>query len=241
MELTSKRILFDDGALLAVDKPPGLVAHATVDPTRDHLVASVGRFLETRDQTTGHLTLVHRLDRDTSGVVLFSRRPELDGPLGAAFAERRVSKTYLAVVTGSFPSGRVESREPLAPGRGPKGRTVVVRAGGKPSRTDFEARLREGSTVLVLAHPHTGRTHQIRVHLAHLGYPIVGDELYGSSDRRAKRLMLHAFRLRLNHPLTGQPLSIEAPPPRAFRARFSELSATLRAIDDGWWRGAMVR
>ncbi|MCA9656369.1 MAG: RluA family pseudouridine synthase [Myxococcales bacterium] len=228
-ELTARRILYEDADVLLVDKPPGLVSHATVDPRRDHLVAALRRLLRARDGEAGHLGLVHRLDRDTSGVVLLSRRAEHDATLGAAFAEHRIEKVYLAIVRAaggaSFPAGTIEQRAPLAPGRGPGGRTLVVRAGGKPSRTELRARLSEGELVLVEARPRTGRTHQIRVHLAELGFPILGDALYGGAEPDVKRLLLHAWCLGLPHPRTGEPLRVVAPPPRAFRSRLPGLDA----------------
>ncbi len=228
-ELTPRRILHEDADLIAVDKPPGLVSHATVDPHRDHLVAALSRWLAARDGEVGHLAQHHRLDRDTSGVVLFSRTPELDAALGAAFAERRVDKTYLAIVARDparpFPPGVTELDAHLAPGKGPGGRTRVVRAGGRPSRTRVQARLESEALLLVEARPLTGRTHQIRVHLSTMGFPILGDELYGGAATGVKRLMLHALRLELPHPRTGEPLRIVAPPPRAFRSRFAAVGS----------------
>lgn len=227
IDLTPRRILYEDADLLVVDKPPGLVSHATVDPARDHLVAAVARLLRARDGEVGHLALHHRLDRDTSGAVLLSRQPSLDAALGAAFAERRVDKVYLAVVARNparaFPAGELELDAHLAPGKGPGGRTLVVRSGGKPARTRVRLRQASGERLLVEARPLTGRTHQIRVHLAHLGFPILGDELYGGAEPNTKRLLLHALRLGLDHPRTGERLRVVAPPPRAFRARFAEV------------------
>lgn len=229
VELSPRRILYEDPDLLVVDKPPGLVSHATVDPARDHLVAAVSRLLQARDGEVGHLALHHRLDRDTSGAVLFSRRAALDAALGAAFAERRVDKVYLAIVarqpSRAFPAGVTELDAYLAPGKGPGGRTLVVRSGGKPARTRVRVRQQAAGWLLVEARPLTGRTHQIRVHLAHLGFPILGDPLYGGAAPDTKRLLLHALRLQLDHPRTGERLRVVAPPPRAFRSRFVEVGS----------------
>lgn len=216
----------DEAGLLGIDKPAGLVVHQTLDPGRDHLVAAAARFLRARDGQEGHLALLHRLDAPTSGVVIFSRQPALDAPLSAAFASREVDKAYLAIVRerpgARFPDGAVLRRDYLAPGKGPGGRTLVVNSGGQPAETTLSALHRSGEFVLVRAQPRTGRTHQIRVHLAALGFPIVGDALYGGTELNAKRLMLHAFRLGLRHPLDGKPVSICAPLPRAFTTRFPE-------------------
>ena len=234
MSLTSRRILYEDADVLAVDKPPGLVCHATVDRSRDHLLAALERLLTERDGEPGHLGLVHRLDRDTSGIVVLARHPDADRALGEAFASRRVDKTYLAgvVLPATHPFSdperpSIEVRRYLAPGKGPGGRTAVVRAGGQPSTTFVRLLERVGDLGLVQARPVTGRTHQIRVHLAEVGCPILGDDLYlGGDDPDVKRLLLHASRLVVPHPRTSEPLELLAPPPRAFRNRFPSLRAT---------------
>lgn len=224
--ITARRILYEDDDLLAVDKPAGLVAHATVDRGRDHLIAALGRLLAGRDGAIGHLVAHHRLDKGTSGVVLFSRRAELDGALGAAFAGGEMGKTYLAVAQSRpgepFPAGITEVDAYLATRRA-AGRVEVVRAGGKPARTGFRLLAERQGLLLIEARPRTGRTHQIRVHLAHLGFPILGDELYGGQTSGTKRLLLHARSLGFAHPRTGDRLTVVAPFPRAFRSRFPDL------------------
>lgn len=226
LELGERRILYEDQDLLAVDKPTGLVSHATRDPDRDHLVAAVQRWLRARDGDVGHLRQHHRLDVGTSGVVVFSRRVAADGPLSAAFEKRLVLKTYLAVVARPrrpIPPQWTAVRSFLAPGRGPSGETISVRSGGKPAHTDIRSAATVGELVLVEARPRTGRTHQIRVHLAEFGAPILGDELYGHHEPDVKRLMLHAAAIELPHPVGERMLRIEAPPPRAFARRFPQL------------------
>jgi 23S rRNA pseudouridine1911/1915/1917 synthase len=227
IEITQQRIVYEDGHLLAVDKPSGLVCHPTVDPARDHLIGAVSRWLQHRDGEPGYLRLIHRLDVGTSGVTIFSRRPESDSVLGDAFATRSVSKVYWAIVvratTESPPSEPLHIRSYLAPGAGPKGRTSTVRSGGRPAHTVVRALELADDIALVEARPHTGRTHQIRVHLAELGFPILGDTLYGGEAPDAKRLMLHARSLELAHPSTAEDLHIEAPAPRAFVRRFASL------------------
>jgi len=225
VEIPARRILYEDADLLAIDKPAGLVSHATVDPARDHLVAAVSRMLLERDGSVGHLAQHNRLDRDTSGVVLFSRDPELDEACGRMFAERRVEKTYLAIVregAGRFPDGETKLEAYL---RVEGGRTRVVKSGGKPSLTHVRALERADGLVLVQARPASGRTHQIRVHLAEQGFPILGDDLYGGEDPDVKRLLLHALSLAFEHPRTGERVHVVAPPPCAFTRRFVSLRA----------------
>ena len=210
IELDAESILFEDADLVAVDKAAGWLSDATRDPHRDHLGAALGRWAADR---TGDPTFlpVHRLDRATSGVVLFARHADAATAVMQQFQERSVSKQYRAVVApsaGEWPIGATfERRSHL---RHRKGRTEEVRTGGKVAETRFEVVDRGDHVALVTARPRTGRTHQLRVHFAALGAPIVGDDLYGDSDGRASRMWLHAERLDLCHPATGDPLSIRS-------------------------------
>jgi RluA family pseudouridine synthase len=216
VELEEASILHEDEWVVAVDKPSGLPTHATRDPERDHLLASVARLLQRRDGEAPELFAIHRLDVGTSGVVLLARRPEANAPLSRAFAERRVDKRYDALVfagDGEIPETFEVKRYLKAKGR----RALVVRSGGKPSHTVFERIAVEGERALLSAHPTTGRMHQIRVHLADRGTPILGDHLYGHRRAHAERLMLHAQRLSLPHPSGEGTLEIIAPTPVVFR------------------------
>ncbi len=226
--LTDRSILFQDDVLLAVDKPPGLPTHATADPSRPNLVAHVERYL--RSLGRGAYVGVHqRLDRDTSGVVLFATDERANAGLARAFAERRVEKTYVALVArpAVVPIGRVVVRRPV----GSSGRRDLSAARSeaafrveasarkearRPTETEILVREVLADAVLVEARPRTGRRHQIRVHLAQEGMPILGDLVYGGAGGRAPRLMLHARRLALTHPITGEPLVVESPLPEDF-------------------------
>jgi len=208
--LTDRAVLFRDASLLAVDKPPGLPTHATADPSRPSLVAHVEQYL--RATATPVYVAVHqRLDRDTSGVVLFATERRANDGLARAFEGRLVEKTYLALTARppALPDRRLRISLPLA----------------KPAETEIAVREVLADALLVEARPLTGRKHQVRAHLAHAGMPILGDPVYGKAGGRAPRLMLHARRLALPHPLTGEPLVIESPLP----ADFVSLLATLRA------------
>ena len=222
--LTSRSILYRDGVLLAVDKPPGLPTHATADPSRPSLVGHVERFL----QETGagsSVAVHHRLDRDTSGVVLFATDPRANEGLARTFRERRVEKTYVALTArpASAPRAGLRVSVPLsAPGPGGGHRVAVGGEAAKPAETEVVVREALADALLVEARPLTGRKHQVRVHLAHAGMPILGDAVYGDAGR-APRLMLHARRLALSHPLTGQPLAIESPLPADFEAVLARL------------------
>ncbi|MDY0004162.1 MAG: RluA family pseudouridine synthase [Polyangia bacterium] len=243
--MTEERILYEDGQLLVVDKPPGLPTHATLDAARDSLVAATERYLRERDgientERAPYLGLHQRLDRDTSGALLFAKDPAVNSALGRLFSERLVQKTYLALaVRPKEPPPSTWTVEnylgpaPRRKGMGKRTRYQAVRSGGAPARTDFRLLETFARGLLVEARPRTGRTHQIRVHLAGAGLPIMGDDLYGlaegarpghdSAGQEPPRLMLHASSLAFPHPSTGDGLVIESPLPEDFRAWLSRL------------------
>lgn len=198
-------MLHADGALIAVDKPQGLLSVPGRGPGRaDCLIARLAL-------ADPGLRPVHRLDRDTSGVMVLARSAPAQAALGRQFEERRVAKTYHALVTG-WPgpdAGRIAL--PLA-ADWPNRPRQMVSPTGRDACTDWRvlARRTDGTALLELS-PLTGRSHQLRVHLAALGHPILGDPLYGGAA--ARRMMLHATRLRLHHPETGLRLDLHAPCP----------------------------
>lgn len=214
-ELAS-RILFEDAHLIAVDKPPGLVVHP-VGRTRVNtliqglhwLVAHSGR-----DVPGGLPRICHRLDRDTSGVLVLAKSTPARVALQRVFEGRTVQKTYLAFVQGETPDAET-LEAPI--GSDPESEIelkMAVRPDGLPARTRYRVQARyPGVTALEVALD-TGRQHQIRVHLAHAGFPLLGDVLYGAGpDPRIGRQALHAQVLELPHPIGGQPLRLEAPEP----------------------------
>jgi RluA family pseudouridine synthase len=205
-------ILHDDPDLVAVSKPAGL---PTI-PARDEdanacLHAMFERQLRIR------LFVVHRLDRDTSGVILFAKSAESHRLLNIAFMERRVEKLYLALVAPppASDSGTIDT--PLHEARRGKSRPARGNEpGALPSRTDFTVMERFGKRAALLAvRPQTGRRHQVRVHLKSIGCPLLVDSLYGGDpiEDLIERLTLHASRITLVHPLTSAPLTVEAPLP----------------------------
>ncbi len=228
--LSSRAVLFRDAALLAVDKPPGLPTHATADPSRPSLAGHVERLLRETVASGSYVAVHQRLDRDTSGVVLFATDPRANEGLAHAFSERTVEKTYLALTArpATAPRRRLRVSVPLSV-PGPAGRRVAVGGkGAKTAETDVLVREVLADALLVEARPLTGRKHQVRAHLAHAGMPILGDPVYGDAGGRAPRLMLHARRLALRHPLSGEPLVIESPLPADFEALLSRLRSAGR-------------
>lgn len=223
-------ILFEDADLIVVDKPYGLATHAPEPDRRDDILSFLKEHLARAGAST-YLGIHQRLDRDTSGVLLFSRRKEANPSLAKQFEGHTVQKTYLAVVEGRVPE-RAELRHFLSEGK--DGARVARQARGNPGRgeqeaiTELEALQRASGRVLVRLRPKTGRTHQLRVQLADLGAPIVGDTLYGGAPD--VRLMLHAERLALAHPATGERVEHRAPVPPEFERALARRS-TERPLD----------
>lgn len=208
-QIDPQRILFRDAHLLAYDKEPGIASQETPSDACNHVLAAVRRFLQEDTSLTPYVALHHRLDQRTTGVILLSLDPSVNARLGAAFRERRVAKLYLAWVEGVVGEDAWTVRVPIARKAG--GWAVCAGSQGKPAETRFEVLLREADRSLVCAQPLTGRTHQIRLHLASTGHPVIGDRRYGSHSRG--RLLLHAYQLRLNHPVTDRELTLRAPIP----------------------------
>ncbi len=219
--------LFEDDALLVVDKPAGTavhggsgVSHGVIEQLR-HARPDL-RFLE----------LVHRLDRETSGVLLLAKKRSALTRLHAMMRDGQVEKHYFVLVKGRWPNPRQHVKLPLYKYLTESGeRRVMVSEEGQASHTIFSLEKAWADFSLLDAELKTGRTHQIRVHLAHLGYPIAGDDKYGDfplnkqlAKQGLKRMFLHAHRIAFAHPLTGEALVFEAPLP-------AELGTFLKALD----------
>jgi tRNA pseudouridine32 synthase/23S rRNA pseudouridine746 synthase len=213
-------VLHVDDALLALNKPAGLpVQPDGWDPNAPYL-------LQEAQAEYGRLWIVHRLDKSTTGVILLARVAEAHRALSMAFERHEARKIYHAIVDGS-PVWRENScRQPLLTNVGHRHRTVVQRRHGKASRTEFLVRERFDAHALLEAHPHTGRTHQIRAHAAAVGHPILADILYGAPPTNLiSRVALHALKLEFHHPITGNLATLEAPYPDDFQKALGALRA----------------
>jgi len=213
--LAEAPVLHDDPWLVAVDKPAGMLSQPSSKPTAELALDQLALLrLAVATGSRPYLRMVHRLDRLTSGVALFAHNPQAQAPLVRAWAEGAVERSYLAVIEGSPEIGETLIAEPI--GRDPNHDwRFRVAEDGRSARTEVRvtARLDDGLSV-VECRLLTGRTHQVRVHLAAWGHPVLGDRLYGS--RRADevaRPLLHAVRLSLPHPKDGAPITITAPIP----------------------------
>ena len=222
-------ILYEDEDLLVLNKPAGLVVHPGAGRTTGTLVHALLAHCRDLPGIGGveRPGIVHRLDRETSGVMVVAKSETAHGSLSAQFKDRVVRKRYLALVHGTV--GRETGRIEAAIGRREHDRKrmgVRIR-GGREARTAYRVLRRLADMTLVEASLETGRTHQIRVHLAHIGHPVVGDAAYGgrrgrrlaaSDGSRAGRQMLHAWRLGFRHPRTDAWLEFTAPIPDDLRA-----------------------
>jgi 23S rRNA pseudouridine1911/1915/1917 synthase len=228
MELS---ILYEDAHLAAVDKPAGRVVH----PARGHMDNDsmqnglLWRYREEARRPEATIACPHRLDLDTTGVLLFSRTRAAYRGLTRLFAERRVHKAYLALVEGRPRFGETRVLRPLGvhPSDPTRGAVVPEHEGGRPAETDLYVVEAGADWALLRANPRTGRPHQVRLHCAALGHPVLGDRDYhpAPAARGAPRQMLHAAALALLHPVTGEPLQIGAPLPADMEALLARLRA----------------
>jgi 23S rRNA pseudouridine1911/1915/1917 synthase len=220
-------VLYEDDDVIAIDKPAGLVVHPGAGNAGGTLVNALLHhapdIAEVGDE--GRPGIVHRLDKETSGVMLAAKTPHAHRALQEQFRLRQIRKTYLALCIGDVQPGRGVIDKPIARDPSHRQRMAIV-PGGREAVTEFVVteRLRiEGRPYsLVRAHPRTGRTHQIRVHLSSIGFPIVGDLLYGAgrdplSKRIAPRHLLHASEIRFHLPSDGREMALYAPLPEDMR------------------------
>jgi RluA family pseudouridine synthase len=219
-------LLWSDEALLAVNKPAGLLTiRDGYDPTLPHLSGLL-------EAQYGRVWVVHRLDKDTSGVILFARNAEVHRELNRQFANRETHKIYYAIVVGEPDWEETAVRLPLTVNGDRGHRTIIDPRHGKPAETHLSVLEQYAGFTLVIAEPHTGYTHQIRAHLAAIGLPLLRDPLYRnlqpqtSAQAHAARVIdhlpirrtaLHAFRLSFLHPAAREHMELDAPEPEDFR------------------------
>jgi 23S rRNA pseudouridine1911/1915/1917 synthase len=223
---TKLAILAEDDKFLIVDKPAGLLTVPTAEREKDTLLARALDYLHHRFQRRPSAFVVHRLDKDTSGAVVFARTRDALHGLQESFRRHAIEREYVAIVEGELPGSGVFSADLVRDG-GDR-RRGVARPGepGKRAVTHYRTLERLPGATLVSIELETGRTHQIRVHFAAAGHPVLGDRVYGQRgsteegrgrrDLDVPRQMLHARRLGFAHPVSGAPVRVESPPPAEF-------------------------
>jgi len=218
-------VVFKDRALLVINKPPGLVVHPGAG-NAGHTLQNALLAFDPQLALVPRAGIVHRLDKDTSGLLVVARTPEAHKALVEAIAERAVERHYIAICVGLMTGGGTVD-EPIGRHRSLRTR-MAVRSDGRPAVTHYRIVKRFRAHTMVRAELETGRTHQIRVHLAHIGYPLVGDPVYGGRKRLPagstpelaaalaafKRQALHAARLKLTHPVSGRDIEWTAALPQ---------------------------
>jgi 23S rRNA pseudouridine1911/1915/1917 synthase len=221
-------ILYEDDALLVLIKPAGMVVHPAAGHVERTLVNALLHHCAGRLSGIGGVArpgIVHRLDKETSGCMVVAKSDESHLALSAQFAGRKVQKVYHAIVCGELPRETGEIRAAIARHPSHRKRMAVSDDTGREARTTYQVLERLRCSTLVEAALHTGRTHQIRVHFQHIGFPLAGDTTYGQRQNRrfeelvgfgAPRVMLHAYQLAFIHPRTGERMVFEAPRPVDF-------------------------
>ncbi len=214
--ITKLSALYEDSALLIINKPAGLLSDAK----------QIKKLLGLSD---GTLELVHRLDKETSGVLILAKTDEAKQEMIALFKERQVRKVYLALVDGAVPKEEGTIDNFLGKKHSYDGQTVygsVEEKKGQRAITYWKIFKRGKMATLLSCEPYTGRTHQLRVHLSTMGHPILGDAQYGKKfvcHFRPRRNLLHAYTISFKHPLTGKPVKVTAPIPSDFKQAIDEL------------------
>jgi 23S rRNA pseudouridine1911/1915/1917 synthase len=231
-------VVFEDDDVLVVDKAAGMVVHPAPGNWTGTLVNALkGRGSALAAAAGGEREgIVHRLDKDTSGLLLVAKTDRAHKALSGAMAQRKIVRRYAALAWGHLETDRITVDRPV--GRSPRDRRLMaIVSTGRAARTDFVRLARFDAADLLRAHLHTGRTHQIRVHLASIGHPVAGDDVYGGGGARRllalppKRHFLHAAWLIFPHPVTGESIDLRAPLPEDLVRSLAAAAGTDTPLD----------
>lgn len=232
-------IIYEDEVMLVVDKPAGMVVHPAPGNWSGTLVnALLGRGEAlSKEGDPDRAGMVHRLDKETSGLLIVAKTDRSHRLLSSAIAARRVVRRYAVMTWGHLSSDTLTIDKPIARDPRDRKRMAIVNK-GRPAKTDLLRLARFDAGELLRAHLHSGRTHQIRVHLASIGHPVMGDDVYGGGGGRRvaglppKRHFLHAAWLAFNHPVTGKPLDFRSPLPEDLRRALSVVAGEHATPED---------
>lgn len=205
-------ILYEDDDLLIIDKPAGMATHPAHGHYSDTAANMTAAYLKSTG-AGGPIRLAGRLDKDTSGALVFAKSQPAASRLAVQREKGLFQKEYLALASGQMKTVSGTIKMPIRKAPGELMKMEVCEGSGKPAITHFQVLLKKEEYTVLSVKIETGRTHQIRVHMAGAGYPLLGDTLYGGKDDRIKRAALHAWRLRLRQPFTGEEIQVEAPVP----------------------------
>ena len=214
------KILYQDAHLAVVVKPCGMVVHPAAGNPDGTLVNALLYHLDQLSGIGGELRpgIVHRLDKDTSGLLLVAKDDETHQALSAQLSARQMEKHYFAVVAGVMKERAGVIDAPIGRSHADR-KKMAIDPNGRPSRTEWQVVRQDADRALLDVHLITGRTHQIRVHMASIHHPVLGDPIYGTKGLpKAPRLMLHAYSLSFTHPATGERMRFTAPPDACFHA-----------------------
>ncbi len=228
-------VIHADSEILVVNKPAGLLIHPTAEGDEDTVVSRAGAEIERRTGRHRRVLVVHRLDRDTSGLLVLALSHDAAESLQRQFRAHSVDRKYLAIVRGQLPGECLVDRAIGRPRPGARRAALAPGGGGRAARTVLRPVERLGPLSLVEAELGTGRTHQVRVHLSYLGHPVLGDKVYGepSSDPLSiGRVALHAETLGFVHPRTGERLLFRQLPPEDFRNLVTRLRRRFRVTSE---------
>lgn len=226
------KIVYEDDDLMVVDKPPGLTVHPAPGHPEHTLANAVMSHLTQPDTGDSQRPgIVHRLDKDTSGLIIVAKNPTAHENLTRQFKERIVSKVYLALVRGRIAPDEGIIEAPIGRDRSHRERMAIADAAhGREARTVYRVLKHSGDYSLLELKPETGRTHQIRVHLAAIGHPVVGDRTYGKSSELIGRQFLHAHRLRFRLPSSGKVIELVSPLPHDLTEALNKLDAGMASF-----------
>jgi 23S rRNA pseudouridine1911/1915/1917 synthase len=209
------RVVFEDDSLIVVDKPAGLLTMAT-ETERSKTLYRVLRAHANSKEPAQRIFIVHRLDREASGLLVFAKTPEAKEQLQNQFKDHSAGRVYVATVEGQVEGEKFTIRSYLAENKVYRVYSTRKRGVGRLAVTHVEVLKRNPKTTLIRVRLETGRKHQIRVHLAERGHPVVGDKAYGSEINPIRRLALHAVQLEFRHPSTGKTMRFNSVYPKSF-------------------------